>query len=124
MNFLGMGPMELFIVLLVAFIFLGPDRMVTTARKLGKTMNEVRRMAAEMTEMTDLDLTEDEPPEPTPPYRESRPGSEPSEQGPGTLSAASGVDQSQEGHGPVSFHAAGSTMGEEDPETPVEQDRS
>jgi len=124
MNFLGMGPMEVFIVLLVAFIFLGPDRMVSTARKLGKTMNEVRRMAAEMTEMTNLDLTEDEPAEPTAPHREGPPGSEPSDQGPRTLPATPGVDQSQEGHGPVSFHAAGSTMGEEDSEPPVERERS
>ena len=54
MNFLGMGPMEVIIVLLVAFIFLGPERMVDTARMLGKATRELRRMAAELPRL-DLD---------------------------------------------------------------------
>ena len=36
MNFLGMGSLEVLAILLVAFIFLGPDRMVEAARFLGK----------------------------------------------------------------------------------------
>lgn len=54
MNFLGMGPMEVFIVLLVAFIFLGPERMVDAARMLGKATRELTRMAAELPRL-DLD---------------------------------------------------------------------
>ena len=54
MNFLGMGPMEVFIVLLVAFIFLGPERMVDAARMLGKATRELSRMAAELPRL-DLD---------------------------------------------------------------------
>ena len=56
MNFLGMGPMEVIIVLLVAFIFLGPERMIDAARMLGKGMNELRRLSAELPR---LDLEED-----------------------------------------------------------------
>ena len=48
MSFLGMGPMEVLIVLLVAFIFLGPARMVDAARVLGKGMRELRRLSAEL----------------------------------------------------------------------------
>ena len=40
MSFLGMGTMEIFIILLVAFIFLGPERMVDAARTLGKWTGE------------------------------------------------------------------------------------
>ncbi len=54
MNFLGMGPMEIFIVLLVAFIFLGPERMVDAAKMLGKATRELSRMAAELPRL-DLD---------------------------------------------------------------------
>ena len=57
MNFLGMGPMEVLIVLLVAFIFLGPERMVDAARMLGKATRELSRMAAELPR---LDLDQDD----------------------------------------------------------------
>ncbi len=43
MSFLGLGPMEVLIVLLVAFIFLGPERMVDAARMPGKGMRELSR---------------------------------------------------------------------------------
>jgi Sec-independent protein translocase protein TatA len=52
MNFLGMGTLEILIVLLIAFIFLGPERMVDAARKIGKVAAEVRRMAADLPELT------------------------------------------------------------------------
>ncbi len=48
MNFLGMGPMEIMLVLLVAFIFLGPDKMVDAAKLMGKAMREGKRLMAEM----------------------------------------------------------------------------
>ena len=57
MNFLGMGPMEVIIVLLVAFIFLGPERMVDAARMLGKGMRELRRLSEELPR---LDLDEED----------------------------------------------------------------
>ena len=57
MSFLGMGPLEVIIVLLVAFIFLGPERMVDAARMLGKGMRELRRMTAELPR---LDIDEED----------------------------------------------------------------
>ena len=57
MNFLGMGPMEVLIVLLVAFIFLGPERMVDAARMLGKATRELSRIAADLPR---LDLDQDD----------------------------------------------------------------
>ena len=59
MSFLGMGTMEIFIILLVAFIFLGPERMVDAARTLGKWTGELRRMGstvqAEMDDLVNVD---------------------------------------------------------------------
>jgi Sec-independent protein translocase protein TatA len=50
-NFLGMGSIEIVVVLLVAFIVLGPKRMTEAARMLGKATREVRRMAESLPEM-------------------------------------------------------------------------
>ena len=64
MSFLGMGPFEIIIVLLVAFIFLGPERMAEAARTLGKWTGEIRRMGAgARAEMDDL-ISEDAPRQP------------------------------------------------------------
>ena len=52
MSFLGMGTLEVLIVLLVAFIFLGPERMVDAGRMLGKALGEVRRLTAELPDLT------------------------------------------------------------------------
>ena len=48
MNFLGMGPLEIAIIMLLAFIFLGPERMMDAARQFGKLSRELRRMTSEV----------------------------------------------------------------------------
>ena len=48
MNILGMGPLEIIVILLLAFIFLGPTKMIDAARALGKASREFRRMASEL----------------------------------------------------------------------------
>lgn len=48
MNFFGMGSMEILLILVLAFIFLGPDRMIDAARMLGKLVREARKLAAEI----------------------------------------------------------------------------
>ena len=48
MSFLGMGPLEIIVVLVIAFILLGPDRMVDSARFLGRLVGEGRKLASEM----------------------------------------------------------------------------
>ena len=50
MNFLGMGPMEVLLILLVAFIFLGPSRMIESGRSLGRAIRQLRRMSADISE--------------------------------------------------------------------------
>lgn len=46
MNILGMGPLEILLIALVAFIFLGPERMSDAARLLGKAIREGRNIAS------------------------------------------------------------------------------
>ena len=48
MNFLGMGIMEILIILIIAFIFLGPERMADAAKTLGKMVREARNIASEV----------------------------------------------------------------------------
>ncbi len=48
MSFLGMGPLEIVIILLIAFIVLGPERMIDAARFLGRMVGEGRKLASEM----------------------------------------------------------------------------
>ena len=48
MSFLGMGFMEILIILIIAFIFLGPERMIDAAKMLGKAVREVRNVASEI----------------------------------------------------------------------------
>ena len=53
-----MGTFEILVILLVAFIFLGPERMIDAARILGKWTGELRRMGstvqAEMEDLTNV----------------------------------------------------------------------
>ena len=52
MNILGMGTLEILVVLLLAFILLGPSRMVDAARLVGKASREIRRMSEELPRLT------------------------------------------------------------------------
>ena len=45
MNILGMGSVEVLVILLVAFIVMGPERMVDAGRLLGKALRETRRLS-------------------------------------------------------------------------------
>ena len=51
MNILGMGSFELLIVLLVAFIFLGPTKMIETAKNIGKILKNAKDRARDMQEI-------------------------------------------------------------------------
>ena len=122
MNFFGMGTMEVLIVLLVAFIFLGPDRMVDAARFLGKLAGEARRMVADLPTVV---LDEEEGPS----AKSSTVSSE-RDPKPARLAKTSssreptnGETSSTDEDGPVSFHPAGGTQTQRDGEPPQRQDQ-
>ena len=50
MNIMGMGLMELAVVLLVAFLVLGPGRSIDMAKKSGKVLGDLRRTFGEVTD--------------------------------------------------------------------------
>ena len=57
MNLFGVGALEILIILMVAFIVLGPDRLIGVARKLGTSMRELRNTTSEFSRI----LEEDQP---------------------------------------------------------------
>ena len=67
MSILGMGTLEIFLILLIAFIFLGPDRMVDATRRLGNTLKELRRLSDNLPKLLLEDKTADFPENPTNP---------------------------------------------------------
>ena len=48
MNFMGIGIMELGVILLVGFLVLGPGRSIDMARRTGKIVGDLRRTFAEV----------------------------------------------------------------------------
>ena len=70
MNFFGIGFFELVMVLVVALLVLGPNRMMEAARTLGKYMRELQRASAELPRLLSLD---EEPPKAPPVQRQQIP---------------------------------------------------
>lgn len=112
MNFLGMGSLEVFIILLVAFVVVGPQRMVEVARMLGKLMRDLRRMSAELPEliMDESEAKQARPPadyrraDTTPADLDREPQALPSP--PAVPSPQTGQDSGAE-NGPVAFQPDG-----------------
>lgn len=48
-NFLGMGPLELLLIIIIAFVVLGPTRLMGMARSIGKVVGELRDTVGEAT---------------------------------------------------------------------------
>ncbi|MFH1559913.1 MAG: twin-arginine translocase TatA/TatE family subunit [Chloroflexota bacterium] len=79
MDFLGIGPIELLVIALIAFLFLGPERMMEMARSLGKIMRDVRRTTSELPSLLSLDEPIDQPPNDKAKDRVHQPGSDASD---------------------------------------------
>ncbi|MBI2304990.1 MAG: twin-arginine translocase TatA/TatE family subunit [Chloroflexi bacterium] len=60
MNFGGIGPMELILILVVALIVFGPGKLPELGAGLGRAIREFRRMSSELTRDLNIDLDEKE----------------------------------------------------------------
>lgn len=49
MDFLGIGPLEIIVVLIIAFIVVGPERLPELARSIGKTLGDLRALSRGLT---------------------------------------------------------------------------
>ena len=50
MNLMGIGTMELVVILLVAFLVLGPGKSIDMAKRTGRVLGDLRRAFSEVTE--------------------------------------------------------------------------
>lgn len=50
MSFIGMGPLEVLLALVVAFLVMGPQRMIDIAKLFGKALSELRRLNSGLAE--------------------------------------------------------------------------
>ena len=57
---MGMGSLEVIVILLIAFIFLGPQKMIEAARALGKLVGQARKMASDIPHLDLADIDTDE----------------------------------------------------------------
>jgi sec-independent protein translocase protein TatA len=89
----SLGPAEIMVVLVVALIVLGPNRLPEAGRQLGRAMREVRRWSTRLQD--EVRGTLDAEPEPMPPAATSTTT-------PGVVETPKPVDlQSPEQHGPT-----------------------
>ena len=61
MNLFGVGSLEIIIILLVAFLVLGPNQLLVMAKGLGKVMGELRKATGQFTRMLEEEGQEEEP---------------------------------------------------------------
>jgi Sec-independent protein translocase protein TatA len=68
MDFFGMGPWEILLILVIAMILLGPGKIVGFARTLGKWVRAIKRAGNDFTAAVtrEVETIEKEPP-PSPP---------------------------------------------------------
>lgn len=55
MNLMGMGMPEMAVVLLIAFLVLGPGKSIDMARTVGKVVGELRRTLSDLTAAVTLE---------------------------------------------------------------------
>jgi sec-independent protein translocase protein TatB len=66
MDFLGVGPLELLVVMIIALIVVGPERLPQLAQSIGKTLRDLRALSQgltaewqrEMSSMSNIDAGE------------------------------------------------------------------
>lgn len=81
MGFLGIGPWEILLIIILALIVLGPGKLTDFARTLGKTIRAIRKYGTDLTTAVtrELDKAQEEPPKEE---KLSQPPSASNEQGP------------------------------------------
>lgn len=76
-----LGPGEIMLVLVVALIVLGPDKLPKAARQMGNALREIRRITSDVRTEVDKVVNEHDPRVDPPPPARPEP---PSQQHPGT----------------------------------------
>lgn len=111
MNIMGMGLMELAVVLLVAFLVLGPGRSIDMAKRTGKVLGDLRRTFGEVTDAISTEerqRSHTQQPPPGVPSRPDLPDQDPQAQDPQSDEAAPpGADRPDNNNAPPSSERNG-----------------
>ena len=117
MNILGMGTLEILVILLVAFVVMGPDKMIDAGRLLGRAAREARRLTDELPDLilneADVDSARSQPGRRDP--------------GPSSFSpdaAADDPEDASEPDGPVAFKPPSPAAPADEPGGTQEPERS
>jgi sec-independent protein translocase protein TatB len=64
MDFLGIGSLEILLILVLALILLGPGKLTEIARTMGKTVRTIKKASSDLTATVtrELEAGENEPP--------------------------------------------------------------
>lgn len=73
---MGIGPLELILILILAFIFLGPEKLPGMAAKAGKLYRNLRKATFDLSKTISEELSVEEKPETAP---KTLPAPEPSD---------------------------------------------
>lgn len=60
MDFFGVGPLEVLLILAIALIVLGPRRLPEIGRTLGRTVRVLRKASFDLTAQVNKELEEEE----------------------------------------------------------------
>ena len=60
MDFFGVGPLEILLILAIALIVLGPRRLPEIGRTLGRTVRVLRKASFDLTAQVNKELEEEE----------------------------------------------------------------
>lgn len=60
MDFFGIGPFEVILVLLIAFILFGPKRLIEMSKSAGKVMGDLSKSASALNEKLNQEIKIDE----------------------------------------------------------------
>ena len=72
MNFFGIGPMEILLILIVALIIFGPGKLPEIARVMGRTMRTLRKASFDLTAQVTKEMEGKENDHPPSQTRKSR----------------------------------------------------
>lgn len=60
MDFLGVGPMEILVIIVIILIVFGPNRLPEMARSMGKVMKDVKSATSDLGKSLSAELEEEE----------------------------------------------------------------
>ncbi len=72
MDFFGIGPFEVLLILLIAFIILGPKRLIEMSKKAGKVTSDLTRSVSELNEQVNKEMKDTTSPTDTIPSKITR----------------------------------------------------